>query len=171
MNEMKIFLIGLPGAGKTTIGKQLAQSLHLPFLDLDAEIEKEERLSINQIFEKKKEDYFRVKESAQLKKWCYLKTDFVMATGGGAPCFFDNMEMINRAGKSIFLDVSAREIATRMMKSEIATRPLLAKKSEDEVKDRIEFLRSHRLQYYQQAKIVINKDQISLEEILLRLKS
>jgi shikimate kinase len=171
MNEMKIFLIGLPGAGKTTIGKQLAKALHLSFVDLDVEIEKAESKSVSEIFEKKKEGYFRKAEAMVLKSFCESDSDFVMATGGGAPCFFDNMEIINRSGKSIFLDVSAREIATRMMKTELASRPLLAKSTTDEVKDRIEFLRSHRLQYYQKAKIVIDKDQISLEEILLKLKS
>jgi shikimate kinase len=95
----------------------------------------------------------------------------VMATGGGTPCFFDSMEMMNAVGKTIFLDVSAREIANRMLKTELATRPLLAKSAPDEVKDRIEFLRSHRMQYYQKAKITIAKDQVSLEELVLRLRS
>jgi shikimate kinase len=168
---MKIFLIGLPGSGKTTIGKQLAKALHLPFVDLDVEIEKAESKTVSEIFEKKKEDYFRKAEAMVLKSFCNSDSDFVMATGGGAPCFFDNMELINRSGKSIFLDVSAREIATRMMKTELATRPLLAKTTPDEVKDRIEFLRSHRLQFYQQATITLRDDHISFDELLSKLKS
>jgi shikimate kinase len=168
---MKIFLIGLPGSGKTTIGKQLANELHLPFVDLDVEIEKAESKSVSEIFEKKKEEYFRKAEAMVLKNFCDSSSDFVMATGGGTPCFFDSMEMMNAVGKTIFLDVSAREIANRMLKTELATRPLLAKSAPDEVKDRIEFLRSHRMQYYQKAKITIAKDQVSLEELLLRLRS
>jgi shikimate kinase len=168
---MKIFLIGLPGSGKTTIGKQLAQALHLPFVDLDVEIEKAESKSVSEIFEKKKEPYFRKAETMVLKSFCYSDSDFVMATGGGAPCFFDNMEMINRSGKSIFLDVSARAIANRMLKTELASRPLLAKTTPDEVKDRIEFLRSHRLQFYQQATISVKGEQIGLTELLELLKT
>jgi shikimate kinase len=168
---MKIFLIGLPGSGKSTIGKQLAKALHLPFVDLDVEIEKAESKSVSEIFARIKEDYFRKAEAMVLKSFCDSLSDFVMATGGGTPCFFDNMEVMNHVGKTIFLDVSAREIATRMLKTELATRPLLAKSAPDEVKDRIEFLRSHRVQYYQKAKIRISKDQVSMEEILLLINS
>jgi shikimate kinase len=163
---MKIFLIGLPGSGKTTIGKALAKALNTSFVDLDKEIEKEEGLTPSEIFAMKKEDYFRKVESDELKRLCGTSSHFVMATGGGTPCFFDNMEVINRSGVSIFLDVSAREVAERMLKTDLAKRPLLAKSSGDEVKDRIEFLRSHRISFYKQAHIIIDGDQISVEEII-----
>ena len=78
---MKIFLLGLPGSGKTTLGKELAQGLALPFIDLDLEIEKGEKASIKEIFRSKNEDYFRRAESGRLKEWCIGKEDFVMATG------------------------------------------------------------------------------------------
>jgi shikimate kinase len=167
----KLFLIGLPGSGKTTIGKELAKELNIPFVDLDLEIEKLEGMPVREIFSHKKEDYYRQVESAQLKWWCTKSESFVMATGGGAPCFFDNMEAINKSGKSIFLDVSAREITKRMMKTNIAERPLLASTTEDEVKDRIEFLRSHRLAFYKQAHVTIKGDQINLAQLLDKIKS
>src|SRR5947207_14326757 len=108
---MKIFLLGLPGSGKTTLGKALARSLGLSFVDLDLEIEKSEGMLIPEIFKTKKEDYFRKAEAAQLKHWSLSDREFVMATGGGAPCFFDNLETIKAAGRSFFLDVPASEIA------------------------------------------------------------
>ena len=99
---MKIFLIGLPGSGKSTIGKSLALELSYPFIDLDLDIEKAEGRTIKQIFKQMHEGYFRQLESKALKKYCQSQDSFVMATGGGAPCFFDNMEQINQAGKSVF---------------------------------------------------------------------
>ena len=164
---MKIFLLGLPGCGKTTLGKELAYELGIPFVDLDTEIENSERESIKEIFEKKKEDYFRRLESAHLKKWCAMKNDFVMATGGGVPVFFDNLIAINQAGKSIFLDVPPREIARRIT---LTDRPLLAKTHPESLKDHIEFMRSQRISFYRQAHLVISGDSISAKEILDKIK-
>ena len=167
---MKIFLLGLPGSGKTTLGKELAANLRLPFIDLDKEIEREEGKAIREIFAEKKEDYFRRLESAQLKKWCATAGDFVMATGGGAPCFFDNLEVINRSGKSIFLDVPASEIVKRISTGPIEKRPLLAASGKDGLKDSIEFLRSNRLPYYRQASIILSRSDISVAEMTEALK-
>jgi shikimate kinase len=113
---MKIFLIGLPGSGKTTVGKDLARKLSVPFLDLDAEIETREKQQIQQLFKTQGESYFRKIESMVLKEWCTSTRDFVMATGGGTPCFFDNMDQINKSGESIFLDVPTKEFANRIKK-------------------------------------------------------
>ena len=163
---MKIFLIGLPGSGKTTIGKLLAKVLNTSFVDLDKEIEKGEGMTPSEIFAMKNEDYFRQVESAELKRLCASPSGFVLATGGGTPCFFDNMKVINQSGISIFFDVSTREIAGRMMRTDLTKRPLLAKSSNDEVKDRIEFLRSTRISFYKQAHITIDHDEITAEEIV-----
>lgn len=162
---MKIFLLGLPGSGKTTLGRKLAAELHLPFVDLDKEIEKTEGKPIREIFAEKKEDYFRKLESAELRKWSEKPGDFVMATGGGAPCFFDNIDVINKSGKSIFLDVPASEIVRRMSMGPIEKRPLLAAGGKDGLKDSIEFLRSNRLSYYKQATITLSGPDISLQEM------
>src|SRR5258708_15000387 len=123
---MKIFLLGLPGSGKTTIGKELAGLLRIPFVDLELEIEKSFKKKITEIFEKQGEGYFRELEAKQLRKWCSAPSGFVMATGGGTPCFYDNLKFINQTGKSIFLDVPAREIVKRIKKAELMERPLLA---------------------------------------------
>lgn len=167
---MKIFLLGLPGSGKTTIGRKLATELLLPFVDLDKEIEKAEGKPIRGIFAEKKEDYFRKLESAQLRIWSEKPADFVMATGGGAPCFFDNIDVINKSGKSIFLDVPASEIVRRMSMGPIEKRPLLAAGGKDGLKDSIEFLRSNRLSYYRQASMTFSGINISAQEIAEALR-
>jgi shikimate kinase len=100
---MKLFLIGLMGSGKSVMGKRISQSAQLPFIDLDNEIEKEEGMKIQEIFSKKGEDYFRTLEAAALRRHSEAE-EFVMATGGGAPCFHGNMDFINKTGTSIFLN-------------------------------------------------------------------
>jgi shikimate kinase len=167
---MKFFLIGLPGSGKTTLGKQLAEKLNLPFVDLDLEIEKLESKTVQEIFAQKKENYFREAESKLLKNFCSSKNDFVMATGGGAPCFFDNMNLMNQSGKTIFLDVSASEIAIRLQKTNLTERPLFSKLSSEQLKDKIEWLRSQRFSFYKQAKHIISSNSFSLEEIVRIIK-
>ncbi len=166
---MKIFLIGLPGSGKTTLGKQLSEKLNLSFIDLDLEIEKLEGKTVQKIFAEKKESYFREVESQTLKNYSSAKTDFVMATGGGAPCFFDNMDVMNDAGKTIFLDVPASEISSRLQKTNLTDRPLFSKLSSDQLKDKIEWLRSQRIGFYKLAHFVIS-DFSSAEEIVRMIK-
>lgn len=168
---MKIFLIGLPGSGKTTTGRALAKAMKLPFVDLDAEIEKTEGMPVREIFSMKTEEYYRQVESKVLKQWCSKSGDYILSTGGGAPCFFDNMEVINVSGISIFLDIATYEIAKRMMRSDLTQRPLLAGSSSDEVKDRIEFLRSHRLPYYKKAVITISGEHINATQIMEKINA
>lgn len=163
---MKVFLLGLPGSGKTTLGKKLANALHLPFVDLDKEIERTEGKPISEIFGEKKEDYFRKLESSILKLWCAKPDDFVMATGGGAPCFFDNIDVINRSGRSIFLDVPASEIVRRMSRAGVEKRPLLAASGIDGLKDHIEFLRSNRIGFYKQATFTFSGPIIHVNQMM-----
>ena len=171
MFSMKVFLLGLPGSGKTTLGKELAKSLGIAFVDLDLEIEKSEGMAIKKIFEKMKEDYFRMLESAQLKKWSASQKDFVMATGGGTPCFFDNLQTINQAGKSFFLDVPAREIAVRIMREKLEDRPLFARTHPESLKDHIEFMRSNRISFYRQANFIVSGTAITSQEIAEKIRT
>jgi shikimate kinase len=155
---MKVFLIGLPGSGKTTMGKKIAAALSVPFVDLDKEIERREGRLIREIFRQKSEDHFRILEANELASWCESDKRFVMATGGGAPCFFHNMEMINKAGTSIFLDVPASEIASRIQKTDVEERPLLAAGGVASLKDNIETMRTSRLSFYKKAKLTFGPD-------------
>ncbi len=168
---MKIYLIGLPGCGKSTLGKQLSKRLNIPFIDLDIAIEQREGKAIKDIFKQKGEAYFRKIESDTLKKVSHGLPDFIIATGGGAPVFFDNMEVMNKLGQTVFLDVPAREITNRILKSNKEERPLLAKLAPDELKDHIEFLRSQRISFYNQAMHKISANTIRVEDVLLKVQS
>ena len=168
---MKIFLIGLPGCGKSTLGKQLSRKLNIPFIDLDVEIERSMDLPIKGIFKKFGEPSFRKTETAMLKNISVQREEFVMATGGGAPIFFDNMIFMNNQGRTIFIDVPVREIADRISRSNLEERPLLARLAPDELKDQIEFLRSQRINFYNQASIRVEGNSIRVEDVLGKLTS
>ncbi|HNR74899.1 MAG: shikimate kinase [Bacteroidetes bacterium OLB12] len=167
---MKIYLIGLPGCGKSTLGKQLARHLGIKFIDLDQEIEKIVSVPVRDIFKKYGESFFRKQESEILREMSDAHMDFVMATGGGAPVFFDNMKFMNATGQTIFLDVPAREITNRISQSSKEERPLLASLAPDELKDKIEFLRSQRITFYSQAHITLTGI-VQLSELISALKS
>jgi shikimate kinase len=152
---MKIYLIGLPGCGKSTLGKQLARQLGSAFIDLDQEIEKLIGLPVREIFKKYGESFFRKQESETLRTISETHADFVMATGGGTPVFHDNMKFMNATGQTVFLDVPTREITNRIMQSNKEERPLLASLAPDELKDKIEFLRSQRITFYSQAQTTL----------------
>jgi len=168
---MKIYLVGLPGCGKSTLGKQLSKRLNIPFIDLDIAIEQREGKVIKEIFKLKGEDYFRKVESDTLKKVSEGLPEFVIATGGGAPVFFDNMEFMNKLGQTVFLDVPAREITNRILKSSKEERPLLARLAPDELKDQIEFLRSQRISFYKMAMHTISADIIRVDDVLIKLQA
>ena len=102
MEEHTIFLIGMMGSGKSTIGARLAELLALPFVDTDAAIEKAEGRSVQQIFEQEGEGYFREKEQQFLQQ--LPQQAGVVACGGGLPCFFNNMELLTAKGTVIYLE-------------------------------------------------------------------
>jgi shikimate kinase len=146
---MKLFLIGMPGSGKTTLGEKVASQLKLDFVDLDHEIESREKKSIPEIFKEQGEDYFRKVESTLLKEWAESSKDFVMGTGGGAPCFHNGMEVINKAGISIFLDVPVDQLVERVQTK--TNRPLLQSETTEELKARLEKILGVRRGIYQKA--------------------
>jgi shikimate kinase len=164
---MKIFLIGMPGSGKTTLGKEIADELHLPFVDLDDEIVKKDGRSITEIFSASGENYFRQTESTTLLEWASSSRDFVMATGGGAPCFHMGIDVINKTGVSVFLDVPISTLLDRLKSK--TDRPLL---SDDltEKEQKLRSLRDIRLVCYSKAKIKLTNPDIHEVLKAIRLK-
>ena len=149
--KMKIFLIGMPGSGKTTLGKELAEHLHIDFVDLDAEIEQAEQRSIPEIFSQHGEAHFRVVEARLLREWAANPASFVMATGGGAPCFHNGIEVINEYGVSVFLDCPVSTLVDRVKKNK--DRPLLMASDEQELTEKLEKITRERQHCYGKAKI------------------
>jgi shikimate kinase len=155
---MKIFLIGMPGAGKTTLGKQLAEKLTLEFVDLDDEIQKEAGKSVQDLFSQQGEDAFRQLESSLLNRWAASSKNFVMATGGGAPVFLNGMDTINATGLSVFLDVSLDQILSRL--SALNDRPLLQADDDSVKKMKLTALLQKRLPIYKKAALTFKGTEI-----------
>ena len=120
-------LVGLPGAGKTTLGRQLAAHFNRPFLDLDVAIETRTGRSVRAIFAEDGEGTFRAIEAATLRAALAAGgPPLVLATGGGTPCFHNNMALLNQAGPTLWLDVPVATLAARLPPEEVAKRPLMA---------------------------------------------
>ena len=161
----KIFLLGFMGSGKSTIGKKLANQIHQKFIDLDEEIEKHTQKSIAELFENKGEAYFRKKEKEVLEKFCKDKENFIMALGGGTPCFHNNMKLINQSGVSIYINYNAGILASRLFNAK-TVRPLVQGKSEEEIKLFIEKTLLERELFYTQSQFTIKKDNVKVEDVL-----
>ena len=164
---MKIFLIGMPGSGKTSLGKKLADNLKLSFIDLDEVIEKKVQLTIPGIFEQHGEDYFRNAESKVLKKTGLAEDYFVMATGGGTPCFFDNMDFMNEAGMAIYLKISKKELTIRLGKN-ASIRPML--QEEGVLHDKVSELLQTRCRYYEKADVTCESDRLTTKDLKTALR-
>ncbi|MBS9768420.1 MAG: shikimate kinase [Flavobacteriaceae bacterium] len=161
---MRIFLIGYMGAGKSTLGKQLAQSLCYDFCDLDAYIEQKNQCKITAFFEKYGEKAFREEESACLKKLC-SKENAVISVGGGTPCFNENMDLMNKNGKTIFINPPI-DFLIKRLQYRTAHRPLLANKSHSELVDFITKNHKERVAFYQQSQHQIQGQNIKVEDLL-----
>ena len=144
---MIITLLGFMGSGKTTIGKKLAKKLNYVFIDLDHAIEHCEEQSINDIFAKKGEDYFRQIESKILHITLHEKKNIVLSLGGGTPCFHANMDMVKNHSTSFYLDYTAKMLASRLDIGK-AKRPLIKDLSQAELVQFIETALNKRKAFY-----------------------
>ncbi|MDD4143757.1 MAG: shikimate kinase [Prolixibacteraceae bacterium] len=161
---MRIYLIGFMGCGKSTLGKKLARSAGLQFIDMDDYIEERNCKTVPQIFAEDGETEFRIKERKALEELSRF-SDVVIATGGGAPCFFDNIDLMNRTGKTIYLDTDPEILASRLMKSKI-DRPLIKGKSRQELIDYINNTLAERNKFYRKAEFRISRPDTGMDEIM-----
>ena len=150
-----IFLIGMPGSGKSTFGKELAKEKNLPFFDLDQLIESGENKTIPEIFQAGGEPAFRKLEKKYLKKHIKTNDNYILGTGGGTPAFYKNMERMNKAGITVFLDIPLNEIADRLQKDKQNIRPLFQGADPAELKLLLQQRYSEREKFYRQANVVL----------------
>ena len=150
-----IFLLGMPGSGKTKAGSRLAAKLGVPFMDLDQYIKEKENKSIQQLFQEHGEVGFRPLERHYLEQLAIMPDPMVISLGGGTPCFFDNMLLIKSKGLTVYLDVPIGTIVSRIT-AKTPLRPLLKDKNGEELKQFLEQMLRQREQYYQQAEIKVN---------------
>lgn len=162
---MKIFLIGFMGSGKSFRGRALSQKLNIPFFDLDEQVVNSENKSINLIFEEDGEEYFRQKEKEILHIITESHSSFVMACGGGSPCYFNNIEYMNNSGTTVWLNTPIPVLFERLSK-ERNHRPLLKTLSDDQLKGFIIKKFSDRKIYYEQADVCIEDENVSLDQII-----
>ncbi len=158
------------GSGKTTLGKKLANKLGYHFVDLDEAIEQHEQKSIVSIFENQGEDFFRTIESKMLDEILTTTSNVVLSVGGGTPCYFNNMELINKQATSIYLKYNVGMLYSRLISAK-TKRPLIAKKSDEELKDFIQKTLLEREGFYNQSNIIVEGNNITTEIILHQLDS
>lgn len=155
---IRIFLTGYMGAGKTTLGKALARKLSIPFVDLDWYIEERFHKTVGELFTERGEAGFRELERTMLHEVGAFE-DVIISTGGGAPCFFDNMDFMNRNGKTVFLSVHPDVLFHRLRIAK-QQRPILQGKKDDELKAFIVQALDKRAPFYAQAQYSFNAGEL-----------
>ncbi len=169
--DLKVVLIGLPGSGKSTFGRQLASVLNFPYYDLDNLIEANYKMKIPEIFSEFGEGQFRDWETESLKKILQFQESFVLASGGGCPCFNENIDLINEHAVSVYLDVPLEEISKRLGVSKIQTRPMFQDLDRFEIRMKLKTLLADREYFYNQAKIKLSGEDFSAELLISELIS
>lgn len=158
-------LIGFMGAGKSTLGKAVARSMNRQFLDLDESLEYGEGMSIKSMFDIHGEAWFRQKEAENLRRVVEgASPGAIISTGGGAPCFHDNMAFLLEHTTTILLEVTPKELARRLEPGR-AHRPLISHLSKDGFLDWIEDKLAERNEWYQQSEVIIQANELSPAEM------
>ncbi len=162
---MKIVLLGYMASGKSSIGRALAMKLNMQFIDLDSFIEKNEQLTVSEIFKNKGEVYFRSKEEYCLRELFKLDGDQVISVGGGTPCYGENMNLILNESISFYLNSSIQTIYDRL-KKETLQRPLVAEIGLDKLKEYIAKHLFERTVFYEKAQHTISVNDKKIDIIV-----
>lgn len=166
---MRIFIVGYMGAGKSTIGKRLARKLDLPFIDLDDAFEEKHHYSIPNFFDHFGEDKFRDFEQELLKEVITKNPDAVISTGGGTACYFDNMDLMNESGLSVYLKMSPMSISHRL-KMARKLRPVIREVHHDDMLEFIEEQLRIRGKYYDKAQLIVKGENFRLEQLIKQIE-
>jgi len=163
-----VFLIGFMGSGKTTFGKKLANKLRSRFIDLDDAVVAQYKVSgIRELIETKGMEFFREAESEVLKN--LSAENAVISTGGGTPCYFDNLQWMKSRGLVVFLKVEEGVILSRLKTTNLAERPLLKGLDDDGLKHFIHEKLEERMPYYNGADIVFDPVHEKIDELTIKL--
>ncbi|MDD3079347.1 MAG: shikimate kinase [Paludibacter sp.] len=161
----RIFLIGYMGSGKTSMGKLLAEKLGFTFVDMDAHIEAKYHKTVSQIFAEMGQEQFREIERECLHEVAEFEKS-VISTGGGAPCYFNNMEYMNAHGLTIYLNLTIDQLTERLLKSRPGKRPLIDALKGKGLREFIEKAMEVRAPFYAKAQMQLSGDD---EEIISSL--
>ena len=160
MNNKLVWLVGLPGSGKTTLGKQLAIALSCNFVDTDELLEARFNAPVSKLFELRGELFFRKEENRMVAELTKRKK-LVVATGGGAPCFHNSMQLMCNSGTTIYLKTDKEVLASRLEKAK-GKRPLIIGKTMPEIEQYIDDTLEKREPFYSQAAIITDSSDAEL---------
>jgi shikimate kinase len=162
---MKIFLIGFMGSGKSHWGRLLSQKLGMPFFDLDEQVAEHAGKSIPEIFEEDGEEQFRMQEKDILHLITESHDSFVMACGGGSPCFFNNIEYMNQSGTTVWINTPLQTLYERLS-AQKTKRPLIRDLSDQQLHGFITRKFAGRKIYYDQADVTVDEEPVQLDNLI-----
>ena len=165
---MRIFLTGYMGAGKSTTAARLSRKLGISYLDLDEYIEARDGVSIPVMIRGAGERLFRQKEHLALREVINERDGLVIATGGGTPCFHDNMAIMKRSGITVYLRLQPGSLFRRLAEAK-RSRPLLEDLNKEELLEHIRKQVEERERYYLQADIVIRGEDLDLPALIQKI--
>ena len=165
---MKIFLIGFMGSGKTHWGQLLSQKLNLPFFDLDEQVVSHEGKPINEISVIMVKNTFACLKKDTLHIITESHDSFVMACGGGSPCYFNNVDYMNRSGTTVWIN-TPMEVLFKRLTGEKDARPLIRNLSDSQLRGYIIKKFADRKIYYEQADVVVDDEPVQLDKLIEKI--
>jgi shikimate kinase len=165
---MKIYFIGFMGSGKSHWGTLLSEKLNVPFFDLDEQVILKEGKTIAEIFEKEGEEHFRLLEKDMLHFITDRYETFVMACGGGTPCYFNNIEYMHQAGTTVWINAPVETLFQRLVNEKDA-RPLIKGLTDDQLRNYIQKKYADRKIYYEQADATVDEEPVQLDKLIEKI--
>lgn len=163
----RIYLIGFMGSGKSRMGRELSKKMNIQNIDLDKFIESSMFMTVPEIFEKYGEDGFRKIEHEKLKELSEFE-NVIISTGGGAPCFYDNMKLMNKTGVTVFLNPTIDMLVYRLLRSK-NKRPLIDGLGKEELTPFVKEKLNDRLPYYEKAMLNIDPNEVKTKKIIKKI--